>query len=336
MSYQISAPELLHDQPLVSVYMLAYKHERFIAEAIEGVLAQRCDFPFELIIGEDCSPDATRAIAAEYQSRNARIIRLITSAGNVGAFENSRRCRGACRGKYVAICEGDDFWSDPEKLQMQVELMESQPQLSLCHTDFNRLTRLGMKRDVHRNSDTTPAQGHAYESLLREWTVMTVTSMYRRDVMTSFMESPFYTSKWPFGDLNLLLYASLQGAVGYIDRTTATFRKVRGSSTNSGMKARLGMRMALSDCVDAFIDAYPPADDAARAARHARRCRVYDAAVMAGDIRAMEDCRRWFIDSGFGFDEARHRRWLRAIRLHWPHRVVTGLTSFIDNKLSAM
>lgn len=336
MSYEISNLEKLPGKPLVSVYMLAYKHERFISKAIEGVLEQRCDFPFELIIGEDCSPDRTRSIVADYQSLYPEVIRIITADRNVGAHANSARCRNACRGRYIAICEGDDFWCCPEKLQMQVALMESMPRLSLCHTDFNRLTRFGLSRDVHRNSNVPPAQGKAYESLLCDWTVMTATSMYRRDVIMEFMQTPFYTAKWPFGDLNLLLFASLQGDVGYIDRTTATFRKTRGSSTNSGFRARLRMRKALAECVDMYIDTHPPADPGVSlAAKSTRWRRVYEAALMAGDVSTMEECRRWFLGSGQQFDEGRHRRWLKAIRLRWPHGLITGIRSTVDN-LSAV
>src|ERR1039458_1989546 len=107
--------------PVVSVIMVTYKHERYLAEAIEGVIRQKTSFPVELLIGEDCSTDGTREIALSYQKRVPEMIRVITSEKNVGMHENFARLIVAARGKYIAFCDGDDFWHRPDKLCRQIE-----------------------------------------------------------------------------------------------------------------------------------------------------------------------------------------------------------------------
>ncbi len=137
-SREISDPAALARDPLVSVWMTTYNHEPYIARVIEGVLMQETTFPFELVIGEDCSTDRTREIVLEYQKRRPDVIRVITSEQNVGLFENDRRVNKALRGKYVAFCEGDDYWIHPRKLQMQVDIMEANSEVGLVHGGYDK------------------------------------------------------------------------------------------------------------------------------------------------------------------------------------------------------
>ena len=117
--------------PLLSIVTITYNHEPFIAKTIEGVLMQQVNFPIEFIIAEDCSTDGTRAICQRYADEHPELIRLITSESNVGAVANERRAMLAARGKYIAFCEGDDYWTDPLKLQKQVDFLESHPDYSV-------------------------------------------------------------------------------------------------------------------------------------------------------------------------------------------------------------
>jgi len=126
-------------EPLVTVRTSTYQHGPYIRECIEGVLAQKTNFPFEFIIGEDFSTDGTREIVFEYAKKYPDIIRVLTADYNVGAKANGGRCIQASRGKYMAICEGDDYWHDPNKLQRQVEILEKDPGVSLVATDGDGL-----------------------------------------------------------------------------------------------------------------------------------------------------------------------------------------------------
>ncbi len=124
-------------EPLVSVKMITYNHAPFIAQAIEGVLQQKTNFPFELVIGEDCSTDGTREIVHEYQTKYPGIIRVITSDKNVGMKTNGLRTLKACRGKYIAFCEGDDYWQSPHKLQKQVDYLEDNRDCGLVYSSYD-------------------------------------------------------------------------------------------------------------------------------------------------------------------------------------------------------
>ena len=102
--------------PVVSICSITYNHESYIEEAIDSFLMQETDFPFEIVVGEDYSTDGTRQIIEEYLEQYPNIIKLITSDNNVGPNRNFMRTLNACTGKYIAICEGDDYWIDNDKL----------------------------------------------------------------------------------------------------------------------------------------------------------------------------------------------------------------------------
>jgi glycosyltransferase involved in cell wall biosynthesis len=137
-SRETSDPAVMAKEPLVSVWMTTYNHEPYVGRAVEGVLMQVTDFTMELVIGEDCSTDRTCEIVMEYQKRHPNVVRVITSNRNVGLFENDRRVNKALRGKYVAFCEGDDYWIHPRKLQMQVDIMEADPGVGLVHGGYHK------------------------------------------------------------------------------------------------------------------------------------------------------------------------------------------------------
>ena len=126
-------------KPLVSIKMITYNHAPYIARAIEGVLQQKTRLPFELVIGEDQSTDGTREIVFAYQKKHPDIIRVITSDRNVGAKKNGLRTLKACLGKYIAFCEGDDYWQSPDKLQKQADYLERHPECGLVYSSYDVL-----------------------------------------------------------------------------------------------------------------------------------------------------------------------------------------------------
>ena len=103
------------EQPKVSVRIVTYNHERFIGQAIDSVLMQTVNFPYEIVIGEDCSTDNTRRIVMDYRDRYPDKIRLLLHEQNVGQHANIMRTEAACRGRYMANLDGDDYWTDPCK-----------------------------------------------------------------------------------------------------------------------------------------------------------------------------------------------------------------------------
>lgn len=117
------------NNPLLSILCITYNHEKYISEALDSFFAQQTNFAFEVVIGEDCSTDRTKLIVDQYRSIYSDQITVVTSQSNVGVVENFRRTMRACKGKYIAICEGDDYWVDRNKLQAQVDFLED-------HSDY--------------------------------------------------------------------------------------------------------------------------------------------------------------------------------------------------------
>ena len=129
---ETSDPQMLCRHPVVSVCMLTYNHEKYLQQAIDGVMEQKTDFEYELIIGEDCSTDGTRRICFENQTRYPNRIRVLWSDDNIGIHKNNRLAMLSCRGEFVALCDGDDYWVNPLKLQKQVDFMRRHPTAGIC------------------------------------------------------------------------------------------------------------------------------------------------------------------------------------------------------------
>jgi hypothetical protein len=305
--------------PLVSVYMLAYRHEPYIAQAIESIVAQQVDFPFELVVGEDCSPDRTREIALRYQASHPRIVRVLPEEANVGAFDNSARCIRQCRGEFIAICEGDDYFNDPRKLQAQVDALRADPGAIACHTDFNRQIGSRIRRGVHaRQPSPHLEQGDAYVALLHAMSVKTPTVMYRREALTGFLDSHYNRRDWPFGDYSKALYASGLGRFIYLPQPTATWRKVYGSATNSGFAAKLRMGLAMAECREQFMRDRPVDEATMRSVRRVRHMRVLDDAFYADRADLMRESIDWLDANGFAYPRLGVRLKLFALRARWP------------------
>ena len=122
------------ERPVVSVCTITYNHERYIAKAIEGVVNQKCNFTFEMVIGEDGSKDGTRAIIEKYAAKYPGIIVPLFAEKNQGAKANATNSLMHCRGRYIAFLEGDDYWTDPNKLQRQFDFLEANPEYVMCFT----------------------------------------------------------------------------------------------------------------------------------------------------------------------------------------------------------
>ena len=141
---KIEIANLARRQKKVSVCMITYNHEKFISQAIEGVLMQETDFDFELVIGEDFSTDTTRAICEQYANKYPEKIRLLPSSRNFGSMRNFMRTLNECRGEYIALCEGDDYWTDPLKLQKQVDILENSDRYNLCFHNVDVVNNTGV------------------------------------------------------------------------------------------------------------------------------------------------------------------------------------------------
>ena len=119
----------------LSVLVKTFQHERFIEQALESVLSQELSFPLELVVAEDCSTDATAALVGAFAERHAGLLRPLLRERNLGPVENFIDALAHCRGEYIALLDGDDFWTSPGKLQRQLSFLETHPEYSACTHD---------------------------------------------------------------------------------------------------------------------------------------------------------------------------------------------------------
>ena len=133
----------MNSKPLISIWMITYNHEKYIGEAIDSILEQKTDFEYEIVIGEDCSTDGTRAILLEYKEKFPDKFKLLLHDENVGIVENMLQTFQACNGEYVAMLEGDDYWNDPTKLQKQVDFLRENPEYIVCYHNIEHITSKG-------------------------------------------------------------------------------------------------------------------------------------------------------------------------------------------------
>lgn len=240
MPMETSDDSRLVRDPLVSVLMLAYNHGPFLAEAIESVVHQRAPFAFELLIGDDCSTDDTLEVALRYQALHPDRVRVLHDTHNVGMHANHSRLVDAARGDYLAWCEGDDYWTDPLKLDRQVAVLRDHPDAGLVHTDFSHIRKVSgrwrAKERVWAGLRSIP-QGDVFDELLVANFVQTCTMMARTALVREFMASGLARRGYRVADWPLCLAISASHDVLYLDEPTAVYRLVPGSATNSGHRA---------------------------------------------------------------------------------------------------
>ena len=229
------------EEPLVSVKMVTYNHAPYITQAIEGVLQQKVNFPFELVIGEDCSTDGTREIVFEYQKKYPDIIRVITSEQNVGMTKNSYRTERACRGKYVAYCDGDDYWRCPDKLQKQVDYLENHPDCGLVHSDYDRyyMTSGNIIKKFNQVMNNKPPGNLDICSILRGGRylyILTCTVMTRREILEEVVDSDpllYQSDRFLIGDTPRWAEIAFRSKTHYIDESLATYNVLAESASKS-------------------------------------------------------------------------------------------------------
>lgn len=249
-AHEISTQTQLVENPRVSVLMITYNHAAFLAEAIEGVVGQKCDFPFELIIGEDASNDATRQIALEYQKRYPEIIRVVYSERNVGMNLNSMRIFHLARGEYVSYCEGDDFWCAQDKLARQVALMESAPDCVIVHSDWTRAMLKGgtwkydIDASIHRRTNPKYLSGDLSKFWYYPKTLRTCTILLRRETMRQWYDSGLMGMDYRFGDAVLSSWITRKGRVAYLPMVTAVYRVSPNSALRAGAKSRVAFYLS--------------------------------------------------------------------------------------------
>ncbi len=221
--------------PFVSICMITYNHEEYICEAIEGVLKQKTNFHFELIISDDCSSDNTRDIVKAYFIKYPNIIKLDYPQENRGVNVNFYNCLSISKGKYVALCEGDDCWTDSYKLQKQVDFLEANPEYSMCFHN----AEVKYEYDNKSNHPFTKLRNGEYTGLdiYKQWLVPTASVVMKSNVVLSERYRQIVHNKnFMWGDLPLFLTCAEFGKLYAFSDIMSVYRRQAGSTSHNKPK----------------------------------------------------------------------------------------------------
>jgi glycosyltransferase involved in cell wall biosynthesis len=248
---------------LVGVCMLVYNHEKFVEQAVNSILSQKTSFDFKLFIGEDFSNDKSREILIRLKNQEPEKIVLLLNDSNIGMIENFNRTIDAIKAKYIAFCDGDDFWNSNEKLQQQVNILEANNNIGLVFSNLsikekNRTVKIGLK--TNPGLDTQP------EMLLVENAIATSTVMCRR-ILLNEAQRFLGNHNFAMGDYPLWLYVAQKLKLAYINQPLATYRIVSGSATNQDFEKQLKFLESQKAVKDEFISRFSYSDDILKTAQ---------------------------------------------------------------------
>jgi glycosyltransferase involved in cell wall biosynthesis len=258
----------MSESPRASIFVLTHDHVDWIAQALDSALAQQTPFEFELVVADDFSTDGTREKVVEYAARYPDRIRTFLPERNLGVAGIWLQAARRCRGEYVAILEGDDYWTSPEKLARQVELLDARPGWSTC---FHRAT-LFFDDGSRPSRPATPAFAKdvfGLEDILRSCFVPFLTVVFRRGVLATV---PDWLFEYRWFDWLFHIWCAQQGAIGFLDEDLAAYRVHSGG--NWSARGRLTQLQEDLDVYRRLAAEMPGQRDLIERCAENRRCQI--------------------------------------------------------------
>jgi glycosyltransferase involved in cell wall biosynthesis len=213
----------MEDQLLISICCQTYNHEKFIALCLDGFVMQKTNFRFEILVHEDASTDNTALIIKEYESKYPDMFRCVYQTTNQFAIQNTLTniLLPMSKGKYIALCEGDDYWTDPYKLQKQVDFLEANPDMTLCaHNASISENNTIRKGDFVVEQFTVVTK----KELISHNPIMTASVVFRSNII----DIPKWLGETPYGDYALYFLAIMKGGIGILPDDMCVYRKHHG------------------------------------------------------------------------------------------------------------
>lgn len=249
---RLAMPNARLPAPKASVVMITYNHAPVIRQSLDSVLGQQTTFPFEVVIGDDCSTDGTREIVRSYQARHPDVLFPLLPERNLGLMgkNNYLQTYASARGEYVALLEGDDFWTTPHKLQKQVDALDAHPECGGCYGNTRLVTgveavgeALVFPSDWPERTDLAWMLDHHFPH--------TSSVMFRRRLLPEY--PPWYFDM-PMGDWPTFVITSKEGPYLYLPETLSAYRKHAGGAwtTKSLVERTLG-EIAAFRAFDVFL-----------------------------------------------------------------------------------
>jgi len=226
---------------MISVVVITYNQESTISRTLDSILMQQCHVPIEIVIGEDCSTDHTRAICERYAQKHPDIIRLICNQQNKGIVDNYFDCLLACRGKYIADCAGDDFWTDPQKLEKEVCVMEANNNVTMVITNWQYFEEESQKTIPSRqrhHAPVTPGRD-LLKAIITQHNMSVFhlcTALYRADIFRKAYEEDtflFRNKDFCSEDIQIAFSMALHGDIAYLPDITLSYSLGQNTVSNS-------------------------------------------------------------------------------------------------------
>lgn len=238
-------------EPLLSVVLITYNHSRYIGQALDNILAQQVDFPFEVVVADDCSTDDTPEIIAGYQQQYPDVVRVLPNTVNLGVTRNVERGILGARGRYIALIEGDDYWVDARKLQRQVDFMEAHPDYSMCFHNALVVYEDNPDRESHL-MNTSEKEEYTLHDITTGWFIPTASLVFRRQSLPAL---PAWFHESEVGDLPLVALLAVQGRVGYLLPQMSVYRIHAKGVTRAGNREGFLLRLGrMLEHLDAELD----------------------------------------------------------------------------------
>lgn len=314
-------------RPIVSVLVPTFNHGRYIRQALLSIVGQACDFPFEVLVGDDASSDDTLAIATEFADRYPGRVKVAGRPRNVGGHANFEGLVGLARGTFIAYCDGDDYWNTSHKLQKQVDHLRANPGVGAVHADFDRIVPAGSgwKRLAGSNmalGRRIPA-GDVFDALLRENFIQACTLCVRTDLVRRYLGAGLPVAGYPVGDWPLCIHVARHSEIHYLGESMAVYRKVRDSAIHSGHASRLRIALGCRSMVASLCDHFD-VDPATRfEAMRMHQRGILSFAVLAGDRRAFGEAWAWLAANDPKALTVRHRLLPLIVRSTFARRVLS-------------
>lgn len=236
----------------VSVAMITYNHESYIREALDGILMQETNFDFNIIIGEDTSSDNTKSIIQEYIEKFSNKISCTFHVNNLGMMPNFINTLKSCNGEYIAICEGDDYWIDPLKLQKQVDFLESNKDYVICFHKVMILNDNNLEADINieRRYNSIKKLPATVLDLLEHGNFIHTPSVLFRNQITDLPTEFVYST---VGDYFLYIIHSQKGYIKRLDEVMAIYRNNVGIYSTLSVTEMTKKMVIYNSCILSYL-----------------------------------------------------------------------------------
>lgn len=212
-------------KPLVSVIVLTYNHENYVSQALDSILRQVVKFDYEILVGDDASTDATVPILLKYKKKYPDIIKLFLNKENVGATRNAYNLLMKAKGEYLATCEGDDYWTDNNKLQIQVDFLENNMDFIGCSHEFTIVDKVGKKR---RNQVLPWVKNKNDVFTINDFQGIFLpgqpSTFVRRNIINELDLNNLFTAHNMIGDRTLMLMYLMHGSFAILHKNMSCYR----------------------------------------------------------------------------------------------------------------